>query len=220
MAVLAVGAVLLGVSGGAALALWKDSGLVSGADVSAGAVGFAVGRSGGTLTAATGPADTVPVTIGAAEATELVQEGVLALPLHVSALAQGNLGLRYDITMPTFTAGSYLAGAGLVLFPVTAADQCTAATQPPASQPALTATAVPATYTTTTTPSDQYWCLFGTLGAVTPIGTYTNTGQVTAQSSQGTVSATDGWTADVVADPVDEPNAVIEFGHETFRPGQ
>lgn len=216
VAVSAVGVLLAAVTAGSAVALWSDS-AETGEDVVTGMVAFSAGRSAASLVAATGAGDDVSVTIGSAEATTLVDTGALALPLTVSSLAQGNRGLRYEIALPTPTPGTVLGATDLTVFPVTAPAECTTAAVPP-PQPDFTSASVPATYTDTATPTEEYWCLYGTLDEPALQGTYTNIATVTAESAMGHVSDTDSWSAGVLADPASEPDAHLTFSHETYRP--
>ncbi len=243
----AVGAVLLGalvVGGvtGSAAALWSDTETTTG-HLSAGVVSFAVGRvdgaatgtaspDGGTtgLAAADGPDDVLTVGLGPAEATTLVETGVLAVPIRVDAVAQGNLGLRYQAHLPRPAAGSVLAAARLALVRVPDAASCTPATPLPAVVPPdpaagpLVSTPVPAGPSTTadgaTAPVTEYWCLVGRLDQVPVAGAYSNTGTVHADSSAGAVTSSDTWTARVAANPAAEPLTELTFTHETFRPGR
>ncbi|WP_127573384.1 hypothetical protein [Georgenia faecalis] len=248
----AVGAVLLGalvVGGvtGSAAALWSDTETTTG-HLSAGVVSFAVGRvdgaatgtaspDGGTtgLAAADGPDDVLTVGLGPAEATTLVETGVLAVPIRVDAVAQGNLGLRYQAHLPRPAAGSVLAAARLALVRVPDAAGCTRVTPLPAAAPLdpaaapvvsapVVSTPVPAGPSTTadgaTAPVTEYWCLVGRLDQVPVAGAYSNTGTVHADSSAGAVTSSDTWTARVAANPAAEPLTELTFTHETFRPGR
>lgn len=213
VAVLA-GAVLAGGFAGSAAALWSDSETVTGG-IGTGSVLFAVGR-GSELTHARGPEEILNVTLGAADAAALVDTGELAVPIRVDALAQGNLGLRYEAQPPRPAADSILGAAELTLVQVPDAERCT----PGASgSHELGSTPVDASYTDGTTPVTEHWCLLGRLDAAPLAGAYSNTGTVHADSEYGPVSDSDTWTANVRRNPAHEPEVTLGFVHETFRPG-
>lgn len=210
------GALLIGVFAGSATALWSDDETVTGA-IGAGSVAFAVGRTDDSdLTAARGSDDVLEVVLGPAEARVLAETRELALPIRVEALAQGNLGLTYEVQLPQLAPQSILDAADLVLVRVATPGECEVTEPLPAPSP-HTSTPVPAEYTDGTTPVREYWCLLGRLEELPLAGTYTNTGSVSADWEDVTVTDSDTWTADLLLDPADEPVVELGFVHETFR---
>lgn len=210
----------LGISG-ASFALWNDTAEVGGA-ISAGHEYFAVGRPGATVPAPTG---TIDITVGAAEATELLREGEVAVPIQVDSLSQGNKGLRYELTPPSdWGQGVFAAAEARHLFPVEDPARCSTELLPdgpPPGQGPFVSTPVSALYSTETVPTTEYWCLYASLDGLPEHGTYTNTARVTAQSEAGHgVSDEHSWHGLVVADldPSDEPDHVLTVTSTTFRP--
>lgn len=215
-----LGAVLVGGVAGSAAATWRDGETVSGAIVT-GSVAFTVQWAAGSgkteRTAAQNRDDVLHLTLGPAEAATLYETGELAVPIRVDALAQGNLGLSYEVRMPDPPEDTILGSTELVLVRVADPEDCVLQATPPPPG-ALTSTPVPATYSDGTAPIPEHWCLLGRLEEAPVAGSYTTTGTVEADSEHGTVSDSDTWTSDVRRDPAEEPDAHIEFRHETFRP--
>jgi predicted ribosomally synthesized peptide with SipW-like signal peptide len=205
--------------GGITAAYWSDEVGFTG-EISSGYEYFAAGRVD-----ATTPADsahTATVTIGAAEAALLIDDGRLAIPMQTDSLSQGNKGLRYTVSPPSSWGTGIFGSADVAVFPVTAAADCTVDASVPAS-PSHASTPVTADYSTSTTPTTEYWCLIATLDGLPDEGGYKNTVTATAKDpSQRDVSANDTWSANVTSalDPADESDHVISFTYETFRPGE
>lgn len=205
-------------AGGMTAAYWNDYVSFDG-EISSGYEYFAAGRAGSPVAA--GSAHTSTVTVGAAEATTLVADGAIAIPLQTDSLSQGNKGLRYDVSLPSSWGDGVFSVADTAVFPVASATECTVDAAVPAS-PSLSSTPITADYSTTTTPTTEYWCLIATLDGLPDEGEYTNTATVTAQDPSGrSVSNTSSWSANVTTavNPADEDDHSISFTYETFRPG-
>lgn len=218
-AALAGGAVGIG---GASFALWSDAVDVGGS-VGSGYELFAVGAPGATAPA---PSGTATFTVGAEAATTLVRDGEVALPVQVDSVSQGNKGLRYTVTPPTGWGDGVLGTADVHVFPVPAADRCSVDVLSPGdpfpSGP-YDSTPVPATYSTATAPTVEYWCVYAAYDGPPLLGEYENTATVTATSPAGEqVEDADTWHAAVVADldPAAEPDHEVTFTYTTFRPGE
>lgn len=213
IATAALAGVALG-SAGASLALWSDSASFSG-EISSGYEHFAAGHVDDTVAAVAGAAS---VSVGAAEATTLVDTGALAVPMQIDAISQGNKGLRYEVIEPAWGDGVFGA-AEVAVFSVGAAEDCTIETIPTAGP--LASTPVASDYSDSETPVTEFWCLVATLDGLPDEGAYTNTVEVTSEDDAGnTVTDEDAWNADVASaiDPAAEADHDIIFEYETFRP--
>ncbi|HLV03682.1 hypothetical protein [uncultured Georgenia sp.] len=218
-------AVALGAAAGAALgvagtslALWGDTVSVAGR-LGTGYEYFAVGAPGQTAPA---PSGTAVFTLGPEHAARLMAEHELAVPIQVDSLSQGNKGLSYEVAPPASWGDGILGTAQVSIFRVDSAAACHVGAQVP-THVELVSTPVPATYTTDTDPTTEYWCLLARYDGSPPLGEYTNTATVTATDPNGTeVSDEDTWHAEVRADldPAAEPEHHITFTYETFRPGE
>lgn len=207
--------ILLGVGGGT-LALWSDTAHGDG-EISSGYEYFAAGRVENTRAAKDG---SVKVGIGPAEAEVLLKNGEVAVPLQTDSLSQGNKGLRYEITPPTWSDGIFGA-SDVSIFRVGAPSECTVPNTPSTPQE-LRSTPVSADYSDTTELTTEYWCVTAKLKNGGVVGEYENTATVTAKDPAGTeVEAKDSWNAKVGLglDPKKEPTREIAFDYETFRPG-
>ena len=207
--------------GGTSLALWSDTAELTGA-VGTGHEFFAVGRPGAAVAAPTG---TAVLTVGAEEAQRLVDDGEVADPIQVSSVNQGNKGLHYTCAPPARWCEGVLAAADRHVFRVADAAACSVDRLSAETLPATgeyASTPVPADYTTTSEPTDEYWCVYASLAELPSAGTYTNEATVTATAPTGDrVTAADSWHAAVVAalDPAAEPDHALTFTYTTFRPG-
>lgn len=224
----ATATVLLGSIGGATMALWHAEQSFT-SEIKTGKVAFAVGAPGNTLAQeASATGDKLDFTFGKAEAATLLDKLEVAIPIQVDSLSQGNKGMRYAVTPPTFGADSLFGAAKTALVKVDSAAACAVSARPqlPSPIPAdyYKRTPVSSDYSARTTPESEYWCLVATLDKAPGTGTYTNTATVTAVPDKGTGTATDSdqWWADVtsVANADKEPNHTIGFAFETFRPGK
>ncbi|MCM3660798.1 hypothetical protein M3148_07280 [Georgenia satyanarayanai] len=208
--------------GGVSLALWSDSAELGGT-VAAGYQSFAVGTPGAADPAPTG---TAVHTVGPREATRLVRDGELAVAVEVDSLSQGNKGLRYVVTPPESWGSGVLGSADIALFRVDSPRECRIQELTPESVPepsGYESTPVPATYSESTEPVREYWCLYAAYDGAPEVGEYANTATVTARPPAGAdVEAKDTWGATVVArlDPAAEPVHTITFTSTTFRPGE
>lgn len=216
---LAGAAVLAGAAlgmGGSTLALWQDQ---AGFSVSArsGYEYFAAGAPGQTQPATNG---TVEFTVGAEHAAKLQSDRQIAIPLETESISQGNKGLRYTITEPDW-GDHFFGAAATTLFQVPSAQDCTVEGAPDSSRE-QSSTPVSADYSDTEDPVVETWCLVATIEDLPDEGTYSNSVTAKAEDPAGTsVEATDTWHAEVTSsmNPDDEPNHVITFEYETFRPG-
>lgn len=210
--------VLAGAVTGTTLALWRHEESFTG-ELSTGVVGFAVERTDGAgiRSVSTGSGDAAEVRIGAAEARALVKDGGVAVPIQVDSLAQGRLGLRYEIRLPDFENGSILGAAEMAMAPIDEPAACTPHIHSLPPQLPLVSTPVPARYSDSAVPTTEYWCLLMMLEQAPIVGAYTNTGTVSGQWAGGEVEASDEWTTRVAADPALERDAIITFAHQTFR---
>lgn len=212
----------IGLGSGSAFALWEDSVDTTG-QVATGVVVFGAGAPAtpGSLTDySTAIGDDPVFTFGAADASTLFTAGEVAVPIQVDALAQGNTGLGYDVE-PAISGGVFGA-ADVIVFPVAAPDSCTVDAAP-ATQPPLTSTPIPATYSgsyddTVVDLTTEYWCLVATFER--ELFDYDNT--VTAEGTWkpgSTVSDTDDWSATITSDldPTAEPDHTITFDYTTFH---
>ena len=102
----AAATVLVGTIGGATMALWHDDESFT-SQIQTGKVAFAVGAPGATLAkSATASGQTLDFTFGKAEAATLLDSKAVAIPIQVNSLSQGNKGMRYTATPPTFAENS------------------------------------------------------------------------------------------------------------------
>lgn len=208
--------------GGASLALWSDAAELGGT-VAAGYQSFAVGASGAPEPA---PSGTAVRTIGPREATQLVRDGELAVAVQVDSLSQGNKGLYYVVSPPDDWGDGVLASSDVSVFRVDSARECRIQVLSPEDVPAagtLESTPVPSTYSESTEPVTEHWCLYASYAGAPEVGEYANTATVTARPPAGpAVEAEDTWHANVVArlDPAAEPVHAITFTSTTFRPGE
>lgn len=217
VAVAALAGILLG-AGGSTLALWNASASRTGS-ISSGAEFFAAGRPGATQAA---QGNRISVSVGEAEAKTLVAEGKVAVPFQTDSLSQGNLGLRYTVEGPADWGDGVFGASDTVIFPVAGAADCSVS-RAPQQQPGLTSTPVDAAYSSTETPTTEFWCLVATVDRLPGEGAYANTATATAKAPDASqVTAKDQWATQVSTsvDPADEPDHQITFTYETFRPGE
>ncbi|MBD8061597.1 hypothetical protein [Oceanitalea stevensii] len=208
--------------GGVSLALWSDSAELGGS-VAAGYQSFAVGAPGATEPAPTGSA---VYSVGPQEAARLVSDGEIAVAVQVDSLSQGNKGLHYVVTPPADWGSGVFGAARPTLFAVDSPGDCRIEVLSPESVPepsGYESTPVPSTYSESTDPVAEFWCLYAAYDGAPEVGEYANTAGVTARAPEGTeVRAEDTWDATVVArhDPAAEPVHTITFTSTTFRPGE
>jgi hypothetical protein len=203
---------------GASTARWNDE-LTMSAVLNDARVEFGVGRAGEPLQYGSATDRSVELTFGAEEAQVLLDEGAVAVPIEVSSLSQGNRGLRYLVTPPTYGGSTIFAYATTAIFPVASPQECTVGASVPA-EPSLAATPVPATYSASAVPTVEYWCLSAVAGPLPDEGLYSSAAEGTATAAGGgQVSASTSWYANVTTamDPEVEPDHVISFTFETFR---
>lgn len=224
----ATATVLLGSIGGATMALWHAEQSFT-SEIKTGKVAFAVGAPGSILAQeANAIGDKLEFTFGKAEAATLLEKLEVAIPLQVDSLSQGNKGMRYAVTPPTFDSDTLFGAAKTELVWVASAADCKVNPSPalPSTVPAdyYTRTPVSSDYSADTTPKSEFWCLVATLDKAPGSGTYKNTATVTATPDKGTGTVTDSdqWWANVtsVANAANEPDRTIGFTFETFRPGK
>lgn len=210
----AVAGMTLGM-GGSTLALWQDATGWS-ASATSGYEYFAAGAPGELQPATNG---TVDFTVGSEDVSRLQADGQVAITMQTESISQGNKGLRYTVTEPAW-GEHFFGAASTTLFQVATPDDCRVGNTPAApGEP--TSTPVSAEYSDSEEPLVETWCLVATIDELPDEGEYSNSVTATAQDPAGTsVEATDTWHATVTStmDPADEPDHVITFGYETFRP--
>ena len=208
--------------GGVSLALWSDSAELGGS-VAAGYQSFAVGAPGATEAAPTG---TAVRTLGPREAARLVRDGEFALTVQVDSVSQGNKGLHYVVSPPADWGSGVFAHTDVAVFRVDSPRACRIQVLSPddVREPSvLERTPVPSTYSESTDPVTDHWCLYAAYDGAPEVGEYANTARVTARPPEGpAVEAEDTWDAGVLArlDLADEPVHAITFTSTTFRPGE
>ena len=219
-------AALLGVGTGGTVALWRAqaSGTVR---MPVGVAVFGVGAPAapGTLAQyASAEGQELVVTFGPAQAAALLGStgagGAVAVPVQVDALAQGHRGLTY--TVIPHVEGGVFGASRWSLHKVASPAACTTSSTGAAVR---TSTPVPATYSTSTTPVAEYWCLVARYVPVT--GAHTNTATVTGEAvvpgltARPSVTADDTWRAGGLQalDPAAEPVHSLTFSFTTWRPG-
>lgn len=223
--------------GATSLALWNDEATFTGT-ISSGYEYFAAGIEGETLTPASDDGapptgNSVDVSVGAPQAQILADEGQIAIAFQVDSLSQGNKGLEYTLSPPTDWGEGYFGSSDVSIYWVDDPSECVVGADGPGlpadghvvanTDGTFISTPVSAAYSTTTTPTTEYWCLRATLGGLPDEGEYENTAKVTANGPAGTeVSDQDSWNADVTTalDPAEEGDHTITFSYETFRPGE
>ncbi|WP_336662796.1 hypothetical protein [Leucobacter sp. USHLN154] len=211
----ALSAVLIAVAvAGATSALWRTE-LSTHAALPDAAVLFDVN---GESSSASDP--TVTYAIGSDDMQALMDDGSIAIPIEVKSLSQGNRGLRYTVTPPATTETDIMHWADTTVFPVTSEGSCTVDTDVP-TDPPLTSTPVPATYSDTTTPTTEYWCLHAKLGHLPDAGRYTSTATITGTHALGEIVKESLWDLEVTTafTVADEPEHEVAFTYETFRAG-
>ena len=212
--------VVAGLVGGVTAALWTDT-FSSPAALTAhqGALGFGVVGPGGTLDAASGPADPVSFVLGATQAQALAADPAssIALPFDVYGYVLGDAGLDYTIAPPAWATGSLLASTTMRVFPVDTPADCTVANAP-ATQPALAGTVLAPLYAATPRTGVDHWCV--TFVAADP-GSYANTATVTGLSAIGAAlgPAKDAWNARLLADPAAQADGTFTLTHTVVKGG-
>lgn len=218
--VLAVCGLLFAVAS-AASALWYDN-ITSAGTLQAGRISFNVGPATGVLNATNHATRVSSYNVGQSEAATLQSTGSISIPIRAVAMSQGNKGMSYTVTAPTFGANTVFGNSTVRVFKVADAASCNVASAPATqpSGPAMQSTPVPATYSNTTTPTTEWWCMTAVYNPPAST-TYTNVGTVTATAGGVSVTADDSWTTTVGAtppNPATEPTAPIPFAYQTFRP--
>jgi hypothetical protein len=207
--------VALGLGGGTAMALWRDSASTS-ARMPVSVAVFGAGAPGGVKYAAS-ESDKLVFEFGRAQAQALHDAGAVAFAVQVDSLSQGHRGLTYTVT-PAVSGGLFGASTWS-LTKVASAAACTTSTMGPAQG---SSTPWPGTYNEATAPLAEYWCIVAKWAKIT--GTHSN--KVTASGTPdlpgtpgGPVTATDTWGATVSndIDPTVEPTHTLTFDFRTFR---
>lgn len=225
VALVLLGAVLVGAGTGGTLALWRDE-VTGTARMPVGVTVFGVGAPAtpGTLAQyATTDGQSLTFTFGPAQAAALYggpSGGAVAIPVQVDSLSQGHRGLSYTVT-PRISGGVFGA-SGWTLTKVASAAACTTAT----SGAAVTSSTPWGTgYTSTTALVSEYWCLVARFVPVS--GTHTNTATATGTpvlpdgGAAAPLTATDSWsaTARQTLVPAAEPTHSLTFTFRSTRAG-
>ena len=220
---LAALAVLLGVGTGTVLALWQDAVEVSGR-VPLGVVVFGAGAPSAPVFATTttpipgGSAGGVQHPFGPAQAADLYNGnaaagGVVAIPLQVDSLAQGNRGLRYGLGLEV--EGGVFGAAELETYKVGSQGACSTSLAGPE---AVAHTPWDADYSAETTVTTDWWCVVARYWPTR--WEHSNTVTVTAPSPVGgpAVTDSDSWSAEaeIEHDPDSEPTHHVDLDFETF----
>lgn len=170
----------------------------------------------GTDASSASPAVGVP--LGPEEAQVLLDERDLAIPVEVSALSQGNRGLRYTVSLAPATADSVFASAQVAIVPVDDAASCTTDLALPESAP-TDSTPVPAGYSDTDEPAVENWCVRAHLDGLPDEGAYQSSTTITGTHALGEISDETVWNFDVLTafTAAAEPVREVVFTYETFR---
>lgn len=213
-AVTSAAGVLVG-AGGTTLALWNTS-IDFSVQIHSGYEYFAAGTPAATKAAVDGQ---VTVPIGTEAAATLQEQRAVAIAFETQSVSQGNTGLRYQLVEPDW-GDNIFGAASTTLFRVSSAAACTVDAAPSTgTQPV--STPVDATYSASTEPVVEYWCLVAVVDEFSDEGTYATSVEATAQDpADVTVEATDQWHAEVTTalDPANEPPHQLTVRYETFRP--
>jgi hypothetical protein len=206
-------AVVIGLGGGTALALWRDSASTR-ARMPVGVAVFGMGAPG-QLTYAAAETDDLVFRFGPSQAQQLLDNGVVAIPIQVDSLSQGHRGLTYTV-VPDITGGLFGAGTW-TLTRVPSAAACTPLTT---GTTATGSTPWTAAYAGPAEPiRSEFWCLVANSVTGTHTNTVTVTGTPDVPGGLGPVTATDQWRATVGGNPAAEPTHTLTFDFRTFRPG-
>lgn len=208
------------------MALWHAEQSFT-SQIQTGKVAFAVGAPSDHLAQnATASGTKLNYTFGKDEAAILISKKQIAIPIQVDSLSQGNKGMSYTVTPPSFAEGSIFAAATTSFVRVASAAECKVGAVD-AGDGKFTRKPVSAAYSAEDVPPiSEFWCLTASLSTAPGAGTYTNTATATANAVHGQVTtkltATDSWWANVTSpsDPTKEPTHTIDFTFETFRPGK
>lgn len=167
---------------------------------------------------ATATEPTVGVDLGPAEAQALLDEGKLAIPVEVKSLSQGNPGLRYEVELPDTDENSILHRTNKGIFPVSDPGECTVDTAIPTGHQ-QSSVPVPATYSDSTIPVIEFWCLRADLSSLHDLGTFTSQTTISAEHSLGETFRNVEWEIDVRTPLTaqNEPKQSVKFTYETFR---
>ena len=213
--------VIAGTALGASYALWHDA-IQSSGSIKTGVVSFGVGKPGQPLTYAAASPQSVNYSVGPDEAAVLAANGTIAIPMKVGALSQGNRGLNYKVTPPTFDPDSYFGSSTVRVFKVANAAACKVANAPATQASGLESTPVPATYSGTSTPTTEFWCMTAVLGPLYGTGSYTNVATASGSSEGNPIEATGSWSTGTTStlNPASEPTKDTVFAEKTFRPGE
>jgi hypothetical protein len=206
--------VALGLGGGTALAVWRDSASTA-ARMPVGVAVFGAGATGA-LTYAASEADRLVVPFGPAQAKVLHDAGAVSFAVQVDSLSQGHRGLTYTVTPAV--AGGLFGASTWTLTKVASPAVCTTSTPGSAQRTSIPWTG---TYNEATQPLSEYWCIVAKWAQIA--GTHSN--KVTASGTPdlpGTpapVTATDTWSATATndLDPTVEPTHTLTFNFRTFR---
>lgn len=242
---LAAAAMVIGVAagvGGVSLATWKDEATATVAPVKFGVQHFAAGPAEGPLTQApdlslnTG---NVNVNVaGPALATDLIASlNDPAMPIKgatrafaVASVSQGNKGLSYTATGPTWTSGALASPrVRTEFFQVDSAASCTLSAPVPVTIQPIPA--VSPAYSSTFAVDYDFWCL-RVIDTAPDAGTYENTVEAVGTGPQGSVTASPAtpgtggqpgsnvWKAIVTTSlsAAGTPNATATFTYTAARP--
>ncbi|MHA3685071.1 SipW-dependent-type signal peptide-containing protein [Leucobacter sp. HY1908] len=213
----------VGLGGASTLALWSDSAQAVG-ETTSGYEYFAAARVDAQQLQAADDFGRVPVTITVADAQKLEADKKIAIPFVTESLSQGNKGLAYQLTLPKDWGAGVFGASTVGVYWVDKPESCVvggAKPVPPATVEGLSSVPVDASYSVSTKPVVEYWCLTAQLGEAQPSGEYENTATVTGNDPSGAeLSATDSWHVQITKDPdytVGPPHTIM-FGYNSFRP--
>lgn len=199
---------------GVTAALWRTD-LSTTAAIRDASVLFAVN---GEVASAQNPS--IDIELGPDEAQTLVNDGHLAIPVEVEALAQGNRGLSYSIDLPDIREDSIFYTSSLGLVQVESADECTVDTAL-GEYTDRTSTPVPAVYSDSETSTSEFWCFRADFTVHPDAGVYTSTGTIIGTHAFGEITYTKDWSIVVLSgvDPEHEPTQAVTFSYETISAG-
>jgi len=212
-------ALAVGISGGAALALWVGQSSTSPLVAQQAVLGFAVTKDA-IEDAATSASATVGFTVGQAEATALVDAGpdqdgdfAVAVPFDVTMLTSAGLGIDYtiaiDVAQPDTVFG--LPGVGPQFFPVDDPANCTvglAGSQTPYVPPDPVNGIAAGTNAPTT--RVDHWCLVITVTPPTyATSSYANGTNLLSDPEVSVPGTDSAWLAYLIPDPAAEPSLAV-----------
>ena len=215
-------AVVAGYGVGDTLALWRDEYRAT-ARMPVGVAVFGVGAPG-EIEYATVDGESLTFEFGPEQAEDLYgtlpDGGAVAIPVQVDSLAQGHRGLSYTVT-PSVSGGVFGASTW-ALYRVPNVAACTTSTT---GTPANSSTPWSTAYTSTGTPTSEFWCLVAKFEPVT--GDHENTVTVVGTPDtpgvtpprEPTDTATWHATVEESFDLEHEPVHTLAFTFSTTRSG-